>query len=147
MKIRQRRRGVGLVEVLVAIALVALGAYGLVTLLETSQRTGERADREMRMSALALARLHELRLDAGRLAERLDADTTAPLTIPADNPEPFEDHPEFAWQAIVGRDAGNPEQLHMTVEVTRVAGGDAAEPMILRTVAFVNDATTTEGAR
>lgn len=147
MKIRQHGRGVGLVEVVVAIALLALGAYGLVTLLDASQRTGERADREMRMSALALARLHELRLDAGRLAGRLDADTTAPLALPADGPAPFEDHPEFAWSATVERDAADPERLNLTVEVTRVAAGDAAEPMILRTVAFVNDAATTEGAR
>ncbi len=144
MKMSRGRRGISLIEVIVAVALLAVGLVGLLTLLNESQRAGVRADREMDQAALALARLHELRLQAPQLAERLSSVTSGTLVLPGENPEPFPDHPDYAYQARVSRDAATTNQLTLEIEVSPVnpAAAAAAQPVKIRSVVFLDEPTS-----
>ena len=144
MKMSRGRRGISLIEVIVAVALLAVGLVGLLTLLNESQRAGLRADREMDQAALALARLHELRLQAPQLAERLSSETTGSLLLTGDKPERFPDYPDYAYQARVSRDDESTNQLTLEIEVAPVNAVAAAgsKPVKIRSVVFVDEMTT-----
>ena len=144
MKMSQGRRGISLIEVIVSVALLAVGLVGLLTLLNESQRAGVRADREMDQAALALARLHELRLQAPQLAARLSSETTGSLLLTGEKPEPFSDHPDYAYQARVSRDAATTNQLTLEIEVAAVNPSAAAssQPVKIRSIVFLDELTT-----
>ena len=144
MKMSRSRRGISLIEVIVAVALLSVGLVGLLTLLNESQRAGVRADREMDQAALALARLHELRLQAPQLAERLSSQTTGSLVLTGEKPEPFPDHPDYAYQASVSRNAETTNQLNLEIEVALVNPTAAAssKPVKIRSVVFVDEMTS-----
>jgi prepilin-type N-terminal cleavage/methylation domain-containing protein len=118
-------RGFGLVEVLVAIALFAVGIVALADLVGSSQRNA--ALEEQRAAALAVARgkLEELRLDRVQLAAKAAKPGTAVL-LPGNDFAPVTGRDGIGWQASITRDPAQQMRVNMVVTVVRMANGTRA---------------------
>lgn len=118
MQVCPRQRGVSIIEILVALAVLSVGIYGAAELFVTARHSAVIADRKVRASGLAQLKFEELRTAGPALAGAWASAERAgdgSVRWPKDGPQPVAQDTRFAWRAIVRPSADGP--AHLTVEV------------------------------
>lgn len=116
-------RGLSIVEVMVALVVVAIGLFGIIDLMMLNQRYSVRAERRAVGAELAAAKLAEIQVAGynalAALVPALSDSPTSPSYYPP-APVRFEepyDASRFLWQASVFRAAAPQDALNVEVRV------------------------------
>ena len=127
-------KGFSLVEVVIALAVLIFGLFGVLELYMNSKVMIARS--EMKIQAVELARngLEELKgLGYDYLSNKIDSSSDSPLTLPDSSPSESKD-PHYQWLAALSRNPDNPDMIEIVYTVKYTTSGDTRKEVILRDI-------------
>ncbi|MBX7244390.1 MAG: prepilin-type N-terminal cleavage/methylation domain-containing protein [Candidatus Sumerlaeaceae bacterium] len=122
MKTLSPRRAVTLIEVLVALAVLSVGIFGIAELLLRSRGSAALAEIKMQAAGLGELKFEELRASGPALAAAISGLSAAEgedLNLPADGPQAFEQNAKYVWRAGLRPDPANKNRVYVRVDVSQ----------------------------
>lgn len=134
MSFRRNTSGASLIEILVALAILSVGIYGVAEMLTASRHSANLADQKIRAAGLARLKFAELSAaPAGALRDAAASGRPTGLnavSLTGETRNVFAQDENYTWRAIVNTDAASPGQMAVTVEVARA--GEPDNPVLAR---------------
>ncbi len=134
------KRGVSLIEALVALAVLSFGLYGAAELVTASRRNGQMASWRAEAAGLAALKLEELRLAAPAIKELLQGKSAGQAVAFPEVREAriFPQNKRLSWVAKVKVAPEDGARLDIQVEVHRTAKPEDEVPIVAQGVAFLS---------
>lgn len=118
LKTRRTCSGFNMVEILVALALLAIGIYSAADLITSARRTSGLTHDHMQADALARLKVEEIR-SAGENLTPLFPNGTTTIDLPAQGRGTYEQNPRYTWNAHLSLSPGTTQSVEIAVDVTR----------------------------
>jgi type II secretory pathway pseudopilin PulG len=138
MKTAAKCRALSIVEVLVSIAILAVGIFAIAELLNSSGRSARLADTRMQSNALGQLKLEELRGSGSNLSMFLGSGKPSgdgKVSYPAEGFKPFSQDARYRWRADFRQLGSPPGVVEIGVDVQRDGPG-GWEPNAGRTIGY-----------
>lgn len=115
MKTAAPRRAFGLIEVLVSIAVLAIGIYALADLLASSRHSAALLDGRIQGTALAQLKAAEIRASVDQIPSLLG--DSQQVLYPKSGPVTVQQDPRYVWMASLKRLQDKPDRVQVDVYV------------------------------
>lgn len=121
MKTAAPRRAFSLIEVIVALAVLTVGVYGLIDVVGSSRHSAFLAHWRLQCVSLGRLKLEELRAAGPELASYMasaPANAKGEVLYPLQGPKPLQRGTSLLWQAVLKRNPENPRRLDIRIMVS-----------------------------
>lgn len=118
---RSQGRAFTLIELIVAMAILMIGIYGVAEVIAAARGAAVKGDDRIAATSLGRMKVREIQSAGETLAARLASPASVTPVLYPDKPKPFPENEKLSWQAGIMR-AADPRFARIQVNVSTTSG-------------------------